>query len=401
MTIITPTSPKKTKKILVSGIAPSNSGAGRLMKRIVPHARQFDFSIVCRRQNESLRKMLEGKCLLAAVKELAARKIDSLIFLVRTLLIRNSKVLFMHPQSTGFEILFKLIKTNQVYFYVMDNSFFCLRSYNNHPVTHTECLICVNNSANALSQCMPFPVNYPRSKNIEYLKKLKIVSKEVFFLAQNEKQKELLQMHFGNDIHCAVVGLDTGEVVQQPVGLEPTQSNDTSYDLVFHGAVHLAKGVGYFIELANLLPEYSCFLPSSRRVVEHALGKEITTKNIVFDECTWETGLKNAVKSAKLVINPSLWSSPIEGALLKSISFNGNVAVVETQYGFSREVASGCNILMLPLNTAMAAQKIRQFLEEGADISKNTKTWLNNFLLNNDVDNILYPILDGNTDIHI
>lgn len=388
------TASKKTKKFLISGLAPSGTGVGRLMKRLAPRAQHFDFSIVCKRDNQSIRRLLDNKYFFSVAKEIVERIFNNFIFYTKSLLIKKSVVLTLHPQTIGFNTLFKLIKRNTVYFYVMDNSFFCLRSYNIHPVTNTECLICVTNPKNALRQCTPFPVNYQREENIEYLQKLKSVSQKIFFLAQNKKQKELLQLHFGNEIRCAIVGLDTGEVDLQSFSLPFTQLSDTSYDLVYHGGANLAKGISYFVEIAILLPEFSCFLPYSKIVVEDILGKKLTAKNMVFNECTWETGLKNAVTSAKLVINPSLWSSPIEGALLKSLYYNGNVAVVETKYGFPQEVIVESNFLYLPMNTVIAAKKIRRFLDDGIDITKGTKLWLNNFLLNNDVDNIFDAIYD-------
>ena len=135
----------------------------------------------------------------------------------------------------------------------MDNSFFCLRSYNQHPITHSECLICLNNPTNALSQCNPFPVNYQRETNIEYLENLIKLSKRIFFLAQNENQKKLLHMHFGNDINCAVVGLDTGELNVQSNILNDKELNCGRYDLVYHGGNHLAKGIPTFQKTVHLI----------------------------------------------------------------------------------------------------------------------------------------------------
>jgi hypothetical protein len=53
---------------------------------------------------------------------------------------------------------------------------------------------------------------------------------------------------------------------------------------------------------------------------------------------TWETGLREAISACKIVVNPSLWSSPVEGALLKSIKSNGCVAVVPVDYSFQKEI---------------------------------------------------------------
>lgn len=361
------------------------------MKKMVPIAKQHNFSIIYKGEQKSLKNLLSKKLFYSILKEASSRIIDNFIFLIKILKIRHSIVLFVHPQATGFEVLLKLIRNNRVYFYVMDNSYFCLRSYNINPYTNKECLICVKDPSKALDECTVFPEKCTRERKIKYLQDLRDISHEVFFLAQNQKQKELLILHFGDSIRCSIVGLDTGELIGG-VGFSEFDDFDESYDLVFHGATHLAKGVGYFVELASLLPEYICFIPSSRNSVEHLLGRKIALKNVIFQECSWENGLKEAVVSAKLVINPSLWSSPVEGALLKSIFFNGNVAVVETEYGFSQEIIASSNILALPLDVIRSSRAVRSFLVGGCNISKDTKEWVTNYLHNNDMTKVFEAI---------
>jgi hypothetical protein len=53
---------------------------------------------------------------------------------------------------------------------------------------------------------------------------------------------------------------------------------------------------------------------------------------------TWETGLKEKIINSKIVLNPSLWSSPVEGALLKSIKYNGCVSVANILSSFINEI---------------------------------------------------------------
>ena len=52
---------------------------------------------------------------------------------------------------------------------------------------------------------------------------------------------------------------------------------------------------------------------------------------------TWESGLQDYVVNAKVVIHPSQWSAPIEGALIKSAKLNSNVATVSTLFGYEAE----------------------------------------------------------------
>jgi hypothetical protein len=56
------------------------------------------------------------------------------------------------------------------------------------------------------------------------------------------------------------------------------------------------------------------------------------------ESISWKTGLKEAVMNVSIVINPSLWSSPVEGALLKSIKYNGCVAILPIEYSFQKEI---------------------------------------------------------------
>ena len=364
------------------------------MKMLVPIAHKHGFTIINRRVNPSFRNILKKDGVTAALKELTSRLFDWFQFSIKTRRIDNSVILFVYPQTAGFDTLIRLMKKNVVFLYVMDNSFFCIRSYNIDPVLHSECFLCLSNPAKVLDQCTPFPSAIQKEQSIKLLQKLNDVSSQLTFLAQNKNQKKLLELHFGDNIRCTVVGLDTGEFdsCSSILPLPNTHSKIISYDLVYHGADQLAKGVGYFVALATLLPELSCFIPASKMAVESAIGMRVTASNIIFSACSWETGLGDAVKQAKLVLVPSLWSAPIEGALLKSIYHNGNVAVVESKFGFSQEVSDSCDIILLPIDTNLAALKIQAFFREEADYSSDTRFWLSNYLLQNKAENIFTAI---------
>lgn len=69
------------------------------------------------------------------------------------------------------------------------------------------------------------------------------------------------------------------------------------------------------------------------------------------------------VKTARLVMNPSMWSAPIEGALLKSAACNPNVATVESRYGYEGEFDGIENHLRLSEDPLHGAAHVRKFLE--------------------------------------
>jgi hypothetical protein len=348
------------KKYLVSGLGVSEGGVGRLMRNLVTQAEAAGFRTVARRTPLAIRRMLNQKNYVGVALEILLRVIGPIQFFLKLQAIRNARVVFVHPQTVGFPAFLKLVNRNSVYLYVMDNSFFCIRSYNLHPELESECLRCLQGPRQALPACQPFPIPMEKQENIEYLEHFAAAADKIFFLAQNESQAELLRSRFGAQTRIQVVGLDTGELVEETQTTLPAANSDIgSYNLVFHGAPQLAKGLRYFVELAESLHEFSAFIPSSKLQCEQVLQRQISASNITFKECSWETGLMAAVQRCDLVINPSLWSAPIEGALQKSIRFGGLVATVESQYGYEKEYEHSPNVIRLPRDVGAASGVLR------------------------------------------
>lgn len=349
------------RKYLVSGLGVSEGGVGRLMRNLVKQAKADGFVTVVRRTPQPIRRMLKQKKYLGVAFESLLRVVDPVRFFLRVHTLRGAKIVLVHPQTAGFENFLKLVDKNRVYLYVMDNSFFCIRSYNLHPELEVECLRCLEGPRQTLPDCQPFPVDMKKQKNIEYLERFALVSDKIVFLAQNMSQAELIRSRFGKQTRVQVVGLDTGELAGDIQNKQTISgSNGQPYNLVFHGAPQLAKGLRYFVELAETLDEFTAFIPSSKIQCEQALQRPISAHNITFKECSWETGLKDAIQRCGLVVNPSLWSAPIEGALQKSIQFAGRVATVESQYGYEREYEHSPLVIRLPRNVKEASSVIRE-----------------------------------------
>ena len=351
----------KVKNYLISGIGPGNGGGvARLMKVLGPSYKRDGFNIIYKRDKISVRSLLSSGKYIVAMTELISRLFDKVFFYFRCVGIKNSNIVIVHPQTVGYKMLFKLIRYNTISMYVMDCSFFCVRSYNTHPISNRECLDCIG-KINPHTQCRPFPNPISKQKNIEYLKKLSELSKKIHFLAQNSKQKELLLMHFGTGTRISVIGMDTKEVSdltnESNIVISPR-----IFNVVFHGVPHVAKGLLYLIRLAEILPKYSFLIPSSYSEVLKQADRHDLPDNIDCIDLRWETGLKEYVRCADLVINPSLWSSPIEGALVKSAAYNKAVATVKSKYGFESEIKSIHHHLRLSPNTEIAAKQLDDFL---------------------------------------
>jgi hypothetical protein len=374
--------------ILISGIPPSMGGVGRLIKNLLPIAHKEGYVTILKRESLSVRGMCVNLSFIKILTELNHRILDSFTFFLKTYFLKNKSILFVHPQTAGMGLLNRLIQKNKIYLYVMDNSFFCIRSYNVHPMHGGECLNCLGNPSHIHPQCYPFPIRGNSKKMVDELWVLKKNVDKIIFLAQNLNQERLLKNHFGSQANCIVVGMDTNELSESCSAIN---SDLTNYDVVFHGSGNIAKGALWFVEVAKSMPSMRFFMPCSKKEIENLLGNSIDIKNIDFIPCSWDNGLKDIVKNAKIICVPSLWSAPIEGALLKSIAFNGNVAVVRTKYGFSQEIP-GNVLLHLSSTPSNAALEICEYLAGDKDLKKASHAWLKLFNSKNSIANVFKAV---------
>lgn len=356
------------KKYLISGIPPSDGGVGRLMHGLVKLAPDFGFeSIYPVHINFSLKAFFTRPY--DVVRSLIFRKLYKNEFLNQIKRIKGSEVILIHPQTIGFHYFLELIKSNcRVKVYIMDNSFFCIKSYN--TLNGSECIKCLNSLDNCDINCRPFPVSIDRGENIIHLELYKKFSKNIEFYAQSSEQKELLKLHFGSFTNIKIIGMRTDEKLNKT-----SFKRSKGYDIVYHGENHEAKGIGYILKLSQNLLNYNILIPCDRKEVKIKIP---ISENVIFKKMNWDSGLKTEVENAGLVINPSIWSSAVEGALLKSVYFNGNVAVISTQYGFVSSIPNEI-LLKLTYNTRHSAKIIENFFVKKNDMSEDSRKWLNFF----------------------
>lgn len=362
---------KKMSKYLISGIAPGKGGVGALIKSLDSRKKAFGYnSIYVRNPSVSITSLLKKRKMIDFSISLVLWAWSLFIAQIRMLLMYKNKIILIYPQYFNSYILAILVRNNDVALYVMDNSFFCIKSYN--YLEGEECIKCIE-SINAIDKsCSPFPKIRPTKSAINKIKKLKLISQDMFFLAQNYQQLVLLKKTFGNGVSGEVVGMNTGEFCHQSM-----TSKGCEYDIVYHGGDNEAKGIIFVLELAKHLKQYSFFLPVSLKLSGFKLS------NVYFKECTWSSGLKEITQNAKLILCPSIWSSPIEGALLKSIAYNGNVAVYDNNYGFQNDIDSKV-LLRLNSNIQLSSEIVDEFIKSGYDNSFYAKKWLRSYCANLD-----------------
>jgi hypothetical protein len=206
-------------------------------------------------------------------------------------------------------------------------------------------------------------MHIPKKLNILYLALLKMLSRRLIFMAQNPLQAHLLSLHFGDHINVSTVGMNAAEEFDNThQSLPKPEDVSICYDIVYHGSSIAAKGILYLIELANIMEDINFLIPDQLSNIVDVLGC-LPPPNVTCKNLSWENGLKEAVSSARLVINPSLWSAPIEGALVKSAKYNQNVATVESLYGYESEIKTITNHIRLPRDTIQASRILNDFFK--------------------------------------
>jgi glycosyltransferase involved in cell wall biosynthesis len=373
------------KKIIIySGIQPGRKGAGNFVSFFINkfHKHNIKFNLV-------FYKTPNGGFLVKIAKKLGIIKIlRSLYFLiVRKSFFQKknigSTVIIFHPQSIGLKITANLILNNKVYFYVLDSFFFCKKSYN-YIEGNNGCLKCITNPQASIENNCDFLLSIESDKDYEDLQQ--VISSNldsICFLTQNNNHSLLLKKKFGEKIDVIELGMliDLNEE-----SLPNHKNRDLEYDFVFHNTNFEAKGILYFIEVAKRMPRYRFLIPYSKSDIHNKKHEINYIDNLDFISMTWKTGLKEAVRKCKIVINPSLWSSPVEGALLKSIKNNGCVAIVPVDYSFQKEILSD-TVIHLESNISESVKILNHVIQSHALITTyklNSSKWLDNYTKSTD-----------------
>lgn len=274
----------------------------------------------------------------------------------------SDTVVIYHPQELGWEKALRIIEASprMAWLYVLDMSFFCVRSYNYIPGENDACFRCLGGGFENIARmgCEPFPskMNAP-AETLERLRELAIRGK-VGFLLQGKSQEPMLKRHFGPEVTMKHVGLWTVDFEADLAAPLAAPKSAEAYDVVFHGPELPAKGFFWTLEVAKLTPSLRYLFPMS---VPEGVSPPA---NCVFVPLRWESGLREQVLSAKLTLVPSLWSAVIEGALIKSVCLAPRTGVIEIDGAYSQEIPSEI-ILKLPSSPVDAANKITDALASG------------------------------------
>lgn len=367
-----------SKQIYIySGISPGKKGTGNFLSYFLEQFinNNIDFTLISHKTPNT------GYVSIIA-KKLGLIKILRSIFMFFSNFfakknINNSIVFLFHPQSIGLNQSIDLIKNNQVYFYVLDTFFFCKKSYN-YISGNSPCFKCMSNTNASLENNCGFSIfnhkdeDYHNFQNTIF-KNLSSIN----FLTQNDNQLRLLKQKFGDKINVKTLGM----LINLKNDIIEKDDSEFSYDFVFHNTGLKPKGLDYFIKLAKEMVNHSFLIPYKSSDLHSSIEDIQNIINIDFIPMTWETGLRNAIVNCKIVINPSLWSAPVEGALLKSIMYNGCVAIVPVDFSFQKEIPSE-SVIQLYTDIKKTKKKLTSIVTSKKlidDYKIKSFEWLNSY----------------------
>jgi hypothetical protein len=382
-------SPPRKPLTIISGIPAGESGTGRLVAHLIHRLKDLGpdrFRLVARPERPALWQLAlwyRDKRLLYAITQVLRYIGMIALFHLRLSLIRlqqERQLLLLHPQNLGFELTLSLLATRRKppLLYLLDSSFFCIASYNHVKGDREPCTACISIGLDAINArgCLPFPKR--SSKAVLYIQRLQLMvhSGQVKIAAQSDRQAALAQKQFNLPVPPPVVGLwaeDWDAIFSRSERQDLERTRVAEWDVVYHGHFLDAKGALWTIELATFCPQLSFLLPFAR-----PSGLDAPA-NCHFKDVSWETGLQHELEQARIVLVPSLWSAPIEGALIKSIVVSRAVAVIDNSTSYCDELPNGL-LLRLPSDPQQAARNLNEALENQWEPEPTLKRiWINDF----------------------
>lgn len=365
--------------VFISGIVPGPTGVGEVISHLLSnneeHVKEgaLPCQFIFRSGGIPLKRFLRERQFAYALRTIGRALYGELRFRSgHPSINRCSPVVLIHPQSLGFGWCLRFIEKshNPVWIYLMDSSFFCVRSYNYIPDEDSACIRCLGGHFDnqITHSCRPEPRNDLSALTfVTSLRKL-VGSQKVMLIAQSEGQAILARKHFGNNTVVKVAGLWANDWMIDNELCDPSSKSASDYHVIFHGNPIVAKGAKWAISVADRLRDYKFFFPFSKQSLTG-----FPPPNCTFQPMSWHSGLRDLIRSSPLAVVPSLWSAPIEGALIKSLHSAKITAVVSNETAFSQEIPDKI-IIKLPFKVEYASTMLEGVLRGDRTIDHAQKS---------------------------
>jgi len=328
-----------SSKVIISGLSPGFGGVPRLLE----YLSNYLGVITPRRQI----KWFSNRYL-----QRIALLFDWLFNIAKSR--ASTAVVTHHFSIPTIALLFIHLKFKKVEYFAIDNSFFCIKSYNFRQ--GIACRSCLNSSWSLLKSlnCEPFPNKKWRINLIldQLLIRNWVGKNKSYSLSRSNSS--LLHQHFDVVKENVTLHFTTLELIES-IDERNKYFDDEKYKspkkdsfepkIVFHGAKSAAKGFNFALELARALPEVTFIFPF------HLDEADCAPENCEGRSMTWDYGLKENIATATIVLCPSIWTYTPEASMLKSFLYTDDVFFLKPEDSFGNEIpmdlgihGSGCVI---------------------------------------------------------
>lgn len=294
-------------KKVISGLRPGQGGVPMLLKHLEPNV-----ELICP----------------AEAIGFVHKLLSKIKFYIRLFFLSRQHVyVIIHHHSLPWLAFIKLLLLHRIEYFSIDNSYFCMKSYNYNAKLNTvgPCRHCLQN-VRPMRECKTFPATHG-----QFLEKISLnllrdsisKGKTPIYSLSNSSTK-LVKESLGSAVHVTTIGFTTPELKEMN-----SKRCDEIKDrtIVFHGNALDEKGYRYILALAAKLPNFKFIFPF----------EGMTEMNIIHRPCRWDSGLKHMIETAEYIAVPSLWDNTPEASSLKSLLMGKKIIYFPTSYSFESE----------------------------------------------------------------
>ena len=292
-------------------MAPGNGGVQKLLEYLDSN----NFSLITPKQTPSFFKKIFYR----------------FIFLMKIILCpRDKTYVIIHHQTIPLLAILKLLLVNKLEYFAIDNSYFCISSYNYNPTLNIEspCRNCLIKTQPDKS-CNAFPSKRKKFVEVFLLKLIReYFSKSTSRIyTLSDSSTKLVKKSLPNCGSVETIGFTTNDLnklIDEPKNTNIKKINKT---IVFHGHCIPGKGYEYMLKLAKEITDFEIIFPTDG----------VDFDNVRYVQCNWDNGLKDLLEKATYVAVPSLWDNTPEAASLKTMLMEIPLLFVSSEFSFESE----------------------------------------------------------------
>lgn len=283
--------------------------------------------------------------------------------------IKIEKIAIFHQQSIGYDLTSRLLaKSSNIIFFILDTNFFCKKSYNEYQ--DKVCNNCFD-KFKPYNDCYHHPYISTDKEYQGFLYSLKQNQKKITFITQTDGYSNIVKKKFP---YSNIENKKMHHEKLKKIKFISHLDFEYEYDFFYHAHLTPPKGINYFIQLSITLDKKNFFLPSHLRYLN-------LKKNMIIKKMYWGNEFIEKMKKSRIILCPSIWTYPVESAVLKSLLLKKAVAIIKSPNSFSENIPDDA-IIKLSGNIQTDRDILLDIInnKKYETYAKNGHYWVNKYL---------------------